>query len=136
MSHKDKNIFISHIHENDHKLGDLIGLLRRKGLQPRNYSITSDKPNNVRSEAKYQTPAQTPHRTVPDFGCLHHTGHSNEQVGQLGDRNCGQNGQTHRRRLGARGCRVPRTTSTGQIPPCNRGVERREHSASNQRPIE
>ena len=50
MAHKDKNIFISHIHENDHKLRDLIGLLRRKGLQPRNYSITSDKPNNVRSE--------------------------------------------------------------------------------------
>ena len=50
MARKGKNIFVSHIHENDHKLGDLMGLLRRKGMQPRNYSITSDKPNNVRSE--------------------------------------------------------------------------------------
>ena len=53
MSSQEKNIFVSHIHENDHKLGDLTGLLRRKGMQPRNYSITSDKPNNVHSEKKH-----------------------------------------------------------------------------------
>ena len=50
MAKKEKNIFVTHIHENDHKLGDLMALLRRKGMLPRNYSITSDKPNNLRSE--------------------------------------------------------------------------------------
>lgn len=50
MARKEKNIFVTHIHENDHKLGDLMALLRRKGMLPRNYSITSDKPNNLRSE--------------------------------------------------------------------------------------
>ena len=50
MASNDKNVFVSHIHENDHRLGDLTRLLRKKGMNPRNYSITSDKPNNIRSD--------------------------------------------------------------------------------------
>ena len=52
MASKEKNIFVSHIHENDNKLENLMSLLRRKGMLARNYSITSDKPNNVRSEGR------------------------------------------------------------------------------------
>ena len=44
------NLFISHIHEDDAKLSDLMSLASKKGMSVRNYSITSDKPNNARSE--------------------------------------------------------------------------------------
>ena len=50
MKEKQKNIFISHIHEDDSKLGELKGLLKKNGLDARDYSINSDKPNQAKSE--------------------------------------------------------------------------------------
>ncbi len=50
MNHETRNIFISHIHEDDSKLTNLKDLLRRNGIDARDYSINSDKPNQARSE--------------------------------------------------------------------------------------
>jgi MTH538 TIR-like domain (DUF1863) len=51
MATQIKNIFISHIHEDDAGLGKLKSLLERNGMTIRDYSINSDKPNNATSEA-------------------------------------------------------------------------------------
>lgn len=48
MSNK-KNVFISHIHEDDTGLSDLKALLRSNGLEIRDSSINSDRPNNAKS---------------------------------------------------------------------------------------
>ena len=106
-----------------------MGLLRRKGMQPRNYSITSDKPNNVRSERNIKRLLKRQIEPSSTLVVYITQDTRNKQVGKLGDRNRGQDGQTHRRRMGARRCRVPHTLGTGQIPPCNRRMERREHRA-------
>ncbi len=45
-----RNVFISHIHEDDPGLSDLRSLLERNGMAVRNYSITSDKENNAKAE--------------------------------------------------------------------------------------
>ena len=44
-----RNVFISHIHEDDKKLGELKSLLQKNGMQMRDSSINSDKPNNAKS---------------------------------------------------------------------------------------
>ena len=44
-----RNVFVSHIHEDDAGLADLNNLLGRHGMEVRNYSITSDKENNAQS---------------------------------------------------------------------------------------
>ena len=44
-----KNVFVSHIHLDDAGLPDLMNLLRKHGMEARNYSITSDKENNAKS---------------------------------------------------------------------------------------
>jgi hypothetical protein len=56
MAGDRKNIFISHIHEDDGRLSSLKDLMKRKGLEVRDSSINSSKPNNAQSEAyiKYQ----------------------------------------------------------------------------------
>ncbi len=43
------NLFISHVHEDDHKLQALKGLLSRNGYDIRDGSIDSSKPNNANS---------------------------------------------------------------------------------------
>ncbi len=45
-----KNVFISHIHEDDPGLDKLKSLLHDNGLAVRDYSISSDNPNNAHSE--------------------------------------------------------------------------------------
>lgn len=50
MTNEIKNVFISHIHEDDEGLGKLKGLLKSNGLEIRDYSIRSDNPNNAHSE--------------------------------------------------------------------------------------
>lgn len=50
MADTTKNIFISHIHEDDSKLQDLKQLLSSRGYDIRDGSINSDKPNNATSE--------------------------------------------------------------------------------------
>ena len=42
-----KNVFISHVHEDDHLLPKLKDLIGRAGMEVRDGSINSDKPNNA-----------------------------------------------------------------------------------------
>ncbi len=49
MAEVSKNIFISHIHEDDHRLGPLKEMLSKAGMEVRDGSINSDKPNNATS---------------------------------------------------------------------------------------
>ena len=48
MANDLKNVFISHIHEDDAGLADLKNLLAQNGLDVRDGSITSDKPNDAK----------------------------------------------------------------------------------------
>ncbi len=50
MTSETKNIFISHIHEDDGGLSKLKNLLEDNGMTIRDYSINSDNPNNAHSE--------------------------------------------------------------------------------------
>ena len=50
MSDQIKNVFISHVHEDDDGLGALKSLLEKNGMTIRDYSINSDNPNNAESE--------------------------------------------------------------------------------------
>ena len=50
MADETKNIFISHIHEDDEGLDKLKSLLKDNGMTPRDYSINADNPNNAHSE--------------------------------------------------------------------------------------
>lgn len=50
MKNKIKNIFISHVHEDDSKLKELKDLLEKAGMVVRDYSINSDKPNRAKNE--------------------------------------------------------------------------------------
>ena len=50
MSQETRNVFISHIHEDDAGLGKLKDLLRSHGFTARDYSINSDNPNRAKSE--------------------------------------------------------------------------------------
>jgi hypothetical protein len=47
MAKQTKNVFISHIHEDDGKLGDLKNLLSKNGMTVRDSSINSSNPNNA-----------------------------------------------------------------------------------------
>lgn len=47
MSEQKRNIFISHIHEDDHRLDPLKKLLSASGMEVKDGSINSDKPNNA-----------------------------------------------------------------------------------------
>ena len=47
MPEKLKNVFVSHIHEDDEGLGRLKELLAKDGFEIRDASITSDKPNEA-----------------------------------------------------------------------------------------
>ena len=51
MASDKKNIFISHIHEDDAGLSDLKNIISGHGMEARDYSITSDKENNAKDEA-------------------------------------------------------------------------------------
>ena len=50
MSDQTKNVFVSHVHEDDAGLADLRNLLAENGMSIRDYSINSDNPNNAHSE--------------------------------------------------------------------------------------
>ena len=49
MVKKTKNVFISHVHKDDQGLTDLKNLLKGKGMDVRDSSVTNDKPNNAKS---------------------------------------------------------------------------------------
>lgn len=50
MADETRNVFISHIHEDDSGLSKLKTLLKDNGMTIRDYSINSDNPNNAHSE--------------------------------------------------------------------------------------
>ena len=50
MADETKNIFISHVNEDDAGLGKLKSLLKDNGMTIRDYSLSSDNPNNAHSE--------------------------------------------------------------------------------------
>ena len=50
MADEMKNIFISHIHEDDEGLSKLKDLLKNNGMTIRDYSINADNPNKAHSE--------------------------------------------------------------------------------------
>lgn len=47
MADIDKNVFVSHIHEDDAEVGKLKDLLSKQGFNIRDYSVTKDNPNNA-----------------------------------------------------------------------------------------
>ena len=50
MANIDKNVFVSHVHKDDAEVGNLKDLLRSKGFNIRDYSVTKDNPNNAHDE--------------------------------------------------------------------------------------
>lgn len=50
-----KNVFLSHVHEDDEGLGKLKDLAKKNGLTIRDYSITSEKFNRAESESYIKT---------------------------------------------------------------------------------
>lgn len=49
MADQSKNVFISHVHKDDAGLTDLKNLVKSKGMEVRDSSITADKPNKAKS---------------------------------------------------------------------------------------
>jgi hypothetical protein len=60
MADETKNVFISHVHEDDSDLGKLKALLAEHGMTIRDSSINSEKPNNATSEAYIKTEILAP----------------------------------------------------------------------------
>ena len=50
MPNIDKNVFVSHIHEDDEKVAKLKENLKAKGYEIRDYSVTKDNPNNAHND--------------------------------------------------------------------------------------
>lgn len=55
-----KNVFISHIHEDDELLPNLKAMIARAGMEVRDGSITSDKPNEAHNEDYIKREILTP----------------------------------------------------------------------------
>ncbi|MDP6590104.1 MAG: TIR domain-containing protein [Alphaproteobacteria bacterium] len=55
MASDTRNVFISHIHEDDSGLEKLKNLLESHGVTIRDYSISLDNPNNAHSESYIKT---------------------------------------------------------------------------------
>jgi hypothetical protein len=68
MPDQTKNVFISHVHEDDAGLGELKSLLDKNGMTIRDYSITSDNPNNAHSEEYIKTQILAPR--IKDCGTM------------------------------------------------------------------
>jgi hypothetical protein len=49
MANDRTHVFISHVHEDDHRLGPLKELLSKAGMEVRDGSINSTKPNNAKN---------------------------------------------------------------------------------------
>ena len=60
MADEIRNVFISHIHEDDADLGKLKDLLARQGCAIRDASITSDKPNDANNPEYIKTQVLAP----------------------------------------------------------------------------
>ena len=55
-----KNVFISHVHEDDEEVKKLKDLLEKNGLRVRDSSIVSTKPNQAKSESYIKTEILAP----------------------------------------------------------------------------
>jgi hypothetical protein len=55
-----KNIFVSHVHEDDHRLAPLKTLLAASGMDVRDGSINSEKPNDASNEQYIKSEILTP----------------------------------------------------------------------------
>lgn len=60
MANNTKNVFISHIHEDDAGLGKLKALLEKNGLTIRDSSINSSNPNNAKNPDYIKTSILAP----------------------------------------------------------------------------
>lgn len=60
MAKHVKNVFISHVHEDDAGLGKLKSLLAKHGMHVRDASIDSSSPNNATSEAYIKSQVLAP----------------------------------------------------------------------------
>lgn len=60
MAQGPRNVFISHIHEDDNRLEPLRDLLRKAGMEVRDGSIHSDKPNDAKSPDYIKSSILTP----------------------------------------------------------------------------
>ena len=61
MSEEIRNVFVPHIHKDDEGIRKIKDLAARHGLTLRDSSITSDKPNNARSEEYIKRQILAPH---------------------------------------------------------------------------
>jgi hypothetical protein len=60
MAGQIKNIFISHVHEDDAGLAELKSLVAKNGLTIRDYSVNADNPNNAKSPEYIKTSILAP----------------------------------------------------------------------------
>ena len=68
MNGQNRNVFISHKHEDDDGLKDLKSLVERHGMKWRDYSITADNPNNAHNEDYIKSEILAPR--IKQSGCL------------------------------------------------------------------
>ncbi len=61
MSGNIRNVFISHIHEDDEGLKNLKDLIHKHGMECRDASITADKPNAAKNPAYIKQKILAPH---------------------------------------------------------------------------
>lgn len=96
-----KNVFISHIHEDDHGLAKLKKILSDHNLDVRDSSINSSNPNNATSPEYIKSSILAPQVPVGQHvDCLCHGRHSPQRMGELGNRIRSETGQADRRGLG------------------------------------
>ena len=68
MADDIRNIFISHIHEDDPGLGKFKSLAKKNGIEVRDYSVSADNPNNAHSEEYIKSKILKPR--IEACGCL------------------------------------------------------------------
>ena len=89
MATDTKNVFISHVHEDDPGLAKLKGLLKDNGMVARDYSISSDNPNNAHNDDYIKGQILAPR--IRQFWCSHRLRflrNEGQRLGELGDRIC------------------------------------------------
>ena len=88
MPEQIRNVFISHIHEDDGGIDQVKNLAGRHGMIVRNGSVTSDRPNSAKAEnyIKYQilAPRIDWASVLVVYVCI--SGDKTQLVGELGDR--------------------------------------------------
>lgn len=114
MSDETKNVFISHVHEDDAGLKKLKELLEKNGIVIRDYSVNSDNPNNAHSEEYIKSNILSPRikacsATVvyisPDTKNSEYVNWEVEYANQEGKRIVGVWA------LGEKGCEVPKAVT-------------------------